>query len=122
MAADGRRRAPSARDQTVRVPDATDDLLAFLAASPSPYHAVASAAARLEAAGFKPLDELDQWDDVTGGHYVVRGGALVAWKLAGAASPATPFRIIGAHTDSPNLRLKPHPDGGSAGWRQLAVE
>jgi aspartyl aminopeptidase len=33
-----------------------------------------------------------------------------------------PFRVIGAHTDSPNLRLKPHPDTGTAGWRQLAIE
>ncbi len=32
------------------------------------------------------------------------------------------MRIVGAHTDSPGLRVKPHPDGGRAGWRQLGVE
>jgi aspartyl aminopeptidase len=104
------------------VADATDDLLAFIAASPSPYHAVATAAARLEAAGFKPLDEGEAWDDVGGARYVVRGGALVAWRAPADAPPHAGFRIVGAHTDSPNLRLKPHPDSGSAGWRQLAVE
>ncbi len=102
--------------------DPTDSLLAFIAASPSPYHAVATAAARLDGAGFKPLDEADAWDDVTGGHYIVRGGALVAWRVPEGVPAHAPFRVVGAHTDSPNLRLKPHPDTGSAGWRQLAVE
>jgi aspartyl aminopeptidase len=104
------------------VADPTDDLLAFIAASPSPYHAVATAAARLEAAGFKPLDEAEAWDDVGGARYVVRGGALVAWRVPDEAPPHAGFRLVGAHTDSPNLRLKPHPDTGNVGWRQLAVE
>jgi aspartyl aminopeptidase len=104
------------------VADPTDDLLAFIAASPSPYHAVARAAARLEAAGFKPLDEAEAWVDVGGARYVVRGGALVAWRVPDEAPPHAGFRLVGAHTDSPNLRLKPHPDTGNVGWRQLAVE
>ena len=104
------------------VADPTDDLLAFIEASPSPYHAVATAAARLEAAGFKPLDEAEAWDDVDGARYVVRGGALVAWRLPADAPAHAGFRVVGAHTDSPNLRLKPHPDTGGEGWRQLAVE
>ena len=91
------------------VADPTDDLLAFIAASPSPYHAVATAAARLEAAGFKPLDEAEAWDDVDGARYIVRGGALVAWRLPADAPPHAGFRVVGAHTDSPNLRLKPRP-------------
>ncbi|MFI8995522.1 M18 family aminopeptidase [Streptomyces sp. NPDC053542] len=100
----------------------TDDLMSFLAASPSPYHAVANAAARLEKAGFRQVVETDAWDGEAGGKYVLRGGALIAWYVPEGATPATPFRIVGAHTDSPNLRVKPIPDTGARGWRQIAVE
>ncbi|GGY09988.1 M18 family aminopeptidase [Streptomyces hiroshimensis] len=100
----------------------TDDLMTFLAASPSPYHAVANTAERLEKAGFRQVAETDAWDGTTGGKYVTRGGAIIAWYVPEGATPATPFRIVGAHTDSPNLRVKPLPDTGSAGWRQVAVE
>ncbi|WP_394432224.1 M18 family aminopeptidase [Streptomyces sp. SGAir0957] len=100
----------------------TDDLMTFLAASPTPYHAVATVAARLEEAGFKQVAEVDAWDGTTGGKFVTRGGAVVAWYVPSGAHPHTPFRIVGAHTDSPNLRVKPQPDMGSNGWRQVAVE
>ncbi|MER7671842.1 M18 family aminopeptidase [Kitasatospora sp. NPDC096128] len=100
----------------------TDDLIAFLGTSPSPYHAVASAAERLEKAGFRQVAETDAWDAAAGGRYLIRGGALIAWYLPEGAGPETPFRIVGTHTDSPNLRVKPVPDTGSAGWRQVAVE
>ena len=98
------------------------NLMSFLDASPSPYHAVASARALLETAGFTELPERSAWADVTGRHYVVRSGALVAW-VANAADPVNlGIHIIGAHTDSPNLRIKPHPDVSNVGWRQVAVE
>lgn len=103
----------------------TDDLMSFLAASPSPYHAVAGAADRLEKAGFRQVAETDAWDAAasgSGGRYVLRGGAIVAWYVPEGAAPHTPFRIVGAHTDSPNLRVKPRPDSGAHGWRQIAVE
>ncbi|MBH1934662.1 M18 family aminopeptidase [Streptomyces sp. AV19] len=100
----------------------TDDLMSFLAASPSPYHAVANTAARLEKAGFRQLAETDAWDASSGGRFVLRGGAVIAWYVPEGAAPATPFRIVGAHTDSPNLRVKPLPDTGAHGWRQVAVE
>ncbi|MFE1308355.1 M18 family aminopeptidase [Streptomyces sp. NPDC058755] len=100
----------------------TDDLMSFLAASPSPYHAVANTAERLEKAGFRQVAETDVWDGSSGGRYVLRGGAIVAWYVPEGAQPHTPFRIIGAHTDSPNLRVKPQPDAGAHGWRQVAVE
>ncbi|WP_326738463.1 M18 family aminopeptidase [Streptomyces sp. NBC_01022] len=99
-----------------------DDLLSFIRASPSPYHAVASAAQRLEKAGFRELRGTDDWTGTTGGSFVVRGGALIAWYAPEGTPSHTPFRIIGTHTDSPNLRIKPTPDTGSAGWRQIAVE
>ncbi|MGW2742637.1 M18 family aminopeptidase [Streptomyces sp. NPDC001450] len=100
----------------------TDDLMSFLAASPSPYHAVANTAERLEKAGFRQVAETDAWDGSSGGRYVLRGGAIVAWYVPEGAQPHTPFRIVGAHTDSPNLRVKPQPDTGAHGWRQVAVE
>ncbi|MEY9967594.1 aspartyl aminopeptidase [Streptacidiphilus sp. MAP12-16] len=100
----------------------TDDLIAYLQASPSPFHAVASAAERLEKAGFRQVEETAAWEGTAGGRYVIRGGALIAWYIPEGATAATPFRIVGAHTDSPNLRVKPIPDTGAAGWRQVAVE
>ncbi|MFF7854495.1 M18 family aminopeptidase [Streptomyces sp. NPDC007904] len=100
----------------------TDDLMTFLGASPTPYHAVANAAGRLEKAGFRQVAETDAWDGTSGGRYVLRGGAIVAWYVPEGAAAHTPFRIVGAHTDSPNLRVKPRPDSGAHGWRQVAVE
>ena len=107
------------------MPDPLDDArdaIAFIDASPSPYHAVAEAVRRLLAAGFTEIDERDRWSpSVVGGRFLQRGGSLVAWTAGEAAVPSS-FRIVGAHTDSPNLRVKPQPDIGSAGWRQLGVE
>ncbi|MFF3495834.1 M18 family aminopeptidase [Streptomyces sp. NPDC002795] len=100
----------------------TDDLMSFLAASPTPYHAVANVAARLEKAGFQQVAETDAWDGTSGGKFVTRGGAVIAWYVPEGAQAHTPFRIVGAHTDSPNLRVKPQPDMVSNGWRQIAVE
>ncbi len=101
----------------------TDDLAAFVHAAPTPYHVVAEATARLRAAGFTELSETDAWTDgVAGGRYVVRGGAIIAWYVPEGADAHTPFRIVGTHTDSPNFRVKPRPDTGSLGWRQVGVE
>ncbi|WP_435172534.1 M18 family aminopeptidase [Actinacidiphila sp. bgisy145] len=103
----------------------TDDLAAFVRSAPTPYHAAASVAERLDAAGFTRVDENERWADAAsgpGGRYVVRGGAVVAWYVPEGAAPHTPFRVVGAHTDSPNLRVKPQPDLGAQGWRQIAVE
>jgi aspartyl aminopeptidase len=100
----------------------TDNLLAYIAAAPTPYHAVATTAALLDQGGFRRLSETAAWDGEPGGRYVVRGGALIAWYLPANAEPSRPFRIVGSHTDSPNLRVKPQPDAGGYGWRQVAVE
>lgn len=98
-----------------------DSLLAFLDASPSPYHAVAAAAERLDGHGWSPVSIDDRWPE-SGRSYLTVGGAIIAWHRPSAATADSPFRIVGAHTDSPNLRLKPRPDTGAAGWRQLAIE
>ena len=98
------------------------DLLAFVDASPSPYHAAREAADRLLAAGFTELRLTDAWPEGPGRHLVVRGGAVVAWEVPHGAEPERRFRVVGAHTDSPGLRVKPRPDTGAVGWQQLAVE
>lgn len=99
-----------------------DSLLSFLHASPSPYHAVDTAKGLLLAAGFRELNERDAWTDVTGSCFVTRGGALIAWS-ANQIDPAVHgFHIIGAHTDSPNLRIKPNPSVNNVGYRQIGVE
>jgi len=102
-----------------------EDLAAFITAAPSSYHAAAEVARRLEAAGFTRLDEASEWDavgDGPGRHLVLRDGSVVAWVRTAAAGPTTPFRIIGAHTDSPGFKLKPQPTVGSHGWLQAGVE
>jgi len=98
-----------------------DDLVAYLDGSPSPWHAVSSAAERLLDAGFAPVRLDEPWAELPRAGFVTRGGALVAFRAPDRARVA-PFRIVGAHTDSPCLRVKPRPDAGGLGWRQLAVE
>ncbi len=100
------------------------DLLDFIDASPSPWHAVESLAARLTAAGFVSLDEADRWRLAPGGRYfVVRGGAsLIACVVGTAPLPDAGLRLVGAHTDSPGLRLKPNAPHVADGVARLGVE
>ncbi len=80
-----------------------------------------TAASRLAQAEFVEVDERRPWPKEPGRYFVRRGGSLVAWAV-GEPRPELRFRIIGAHTDSPNLRLKPAPDTSGSGFRQLGVE
>ncbi len=104
--------------------DRVDDLLRFIDRSPTPYHAVAEACARLESAGYARLDEAESWSLSAGDRrYVVRaGGSLAAFEVGSAAPSEAGFRVVGAHTDSPNLRIKPAADVHAQGYHQLAVE
>jgi aspartyl aminopeptidase len=99
-----------------------DDLISFLASSPSPWHVVTTAGDRLTAAGFESIDLADLWSDVPSRGFVARGGALIAWSRPATAHSRAALRLVGAHTDSPGLRIKPRPDIGAAGWKQLGVE
>ena len=104
--------------------DAVADLLAYIDRSPTPYHAVAETTRRLRGAGYEEAAESALWQLAPGDRrFVVRSeGSLVAFEV-GSLSPAEGgFRAVGAHTDSPNLRLKPRPDVCAHGYRQLAVE
>ncbi len=104
--------------------DRVVDLLEFIDRSPTPYHAVAEATRRLEACGFRVAREDEVWDFAPGERrYVVRQeGSLVAFQIGSISPVDGGFRVIGAHTDSPNLRVKPVADVSSHGYRQLAVE
>ena len=107
-----------------------EGLGAFIDASPSPFHVCATVAAELESAGFQRLFEDQDWsseqdmafeglsDDAGRRFYVIRGGSIIAWDLGDGED----FRIIGGHTDSPNLRVKQNPDRESAGLATVALE
>lgn len=102
-----------------------DDLIRFLDSSPSPYHAVATMAQRLLDAGYQRLDEKQTWDIVPEGRYFVTRNAssIIAFHGVDAASVAQQgLRIVGAHTDSPCLKVKPNPDIQRHNCRQLGVE
>ncbi len=106
-----------------RSPEASD-LLSFLDASKTPYHAVRELARRLKEAGFRLFQEPDTWqvEPGTRGFVVRAGGSIVAFELGRKPAAEAGFVLIGAHTDSPNLRLKPQPDLSNVGYRQLSVE
>ncbi len=106
-----------------RSPEAVD-LALFLDVCKTPYHAVAEVARRLRGAGFTAFREQEPWQVEPGARgFVIRaGGSIIAFQLGTRAPAEAGFLIIGAHTDSPNLRLKPVPDLLSVGYRQLSVE
>jgi aspartyl aminopeptidase len=105
------------------LPDEARDLAAFIAAAPTSYHAVQTVAARLEARGFTRCDERLAFALSPGGRgYVVRAGSIIAFVVGTDSPERAGFRLLGAHTDSPNLRLKPRSEFESSGFRQLAVE
>ena len=100
------------------------DLLDFIDASPSPWHAVATASTHLIAAGYTRLEESARWQLGVGGRYfVVRGGSsLIAFIVGHQPLTDTGFRMVGAHTDSPGLRLKPRAAHACEGHARLGVE
>ena len=103
--------------------DATlERLLSFLQASPTPWHATASMVRRLERAGYRRLEETQAWQLSPGERvYVTRNdSSIIALQLPG--EPLSALRMIGAHTDSPGLRLKPNAALHQQGWLQLGVE
>ncbi len=112
----------------MNIPAATrvqaQDLLDFIDASPSPWHAVQTSETRLTAAGFQRLDETERWSLTAGDRrYVVRGGSsIIAFIVGSQPAATTGLRLIGAHTDSPGLRLKPKPAEDAAGMVRLGVE
>jgi len=102
----------------------TSKLLTFLKASPTPFHAVQNMATQLNDAGFHELREGDAWKLQRGEKYfVVRNdSALVAFVYGNNEITKSGIRFVGAHTDSPCLKVKPDPEISSKGYFQLGVE
>jgi aspartyl aminopeptidase len=100
------------------------DLLDFIDASPSPWHAVETCASRLRAAPYVELNEAERWSLHAGGRYfVVRGGSsIIAFIVGQKPAAEIGLRLIGAHTDSPGLRIKPKPAEEAQGMVRLGVE
>lgn len=94
-----------------------NSLFHWLDASPTPFHVVNTARTVLDDAGFVAHEGFRA--DISPRGYFVRDGAIIAWSLGDTHAP---FRIVGAHTDSPNLRVQPNPDVDSHGWAQLGIE
>jgi len=96
-------------------------LCRFIDDSPSPMHAATSLARGLAAAGFTDLPlERPEWGLAPGRYQVRRGASIAAFILR--SRDLDRFQLVGAHTDSPHLRLKPHPSFSAEGCRQLGVE
>ncbi len=101
------------------LPTLAADVLADLGASPTPYHAVERSRTLLAEAGFQEVDGAGELPGTPGPRMLVRGGMLLAWIQQ---PEHRGFCVVGAHTDSPNLRVKTRPDVTSAGVHQVGVE
>ena len=99
-------------------------LLDFLKRSPSPFHATQSMAEALQAAGYQALDERETWQlQPQGRYYVTRNdSSIIAIKLGQHDPVQHGIRMVGAHTDSPCLKVKPQPELARHGYWQLGVE
>lgn len=96
----------------------------FLDASPTPFHAVLMMTSRLESEGFKGLDERDSWRDLSPGRYFVTRNAssIIVFTLPENDLAKNGFQMMGTHTDSPCLKVKPNPEKVAQGLFQLGVE
>jgi len=99
------------------------DLMDFIAMSPTPFHAVEQIIYKLECAGYQRLYEADSWQlENNQGYYVTRNdSSIVAFKMA-EDIVRKGIQMVGAHTDSPCLKVKPEPDMLTKGYYQLGVE
>ncbi|MEQ1528837.1 MAG: M18 family aminopeptidase [Methylococcales bacterium] len=104
--------------------DQVQNLLDFIDASPSPWHAVASIEQYLSAFQFEKLPETAKWSLKPGGrYYVIRDdSSIIIFVIGQQPVQDTGFKIVGAHTDSPGLRVKPNPANATDGLLRLSVE
>ena len=104
--------------------ESAQNLLEFIDVSPSLWQVVKTIEEHLAQFQFERLDETEIWTLKTGGRYfVVRGdSSMIAFVHGEKSVSETGFKIIGAHTDSPGLRIKPNPENKTAGLERLNVE
>lgn len=100
-----------------------DGLIDFLNASPTPFHATAAMVSQLETADFRQLNEAETWDLTPGRYFVTRNqSSIIAFVIGSRSLPESGIRMVGAHTDSPCLKVKPNPIRTKHGYQQLGVE
>lgn len=104
--------------------DYIEEFAEFVTASPTSYHAAEAVAEVLLAAGFTELDEAASWPTLQAGAraFTRRDGAIIAWRAGSHLAATSPALVLGCHTDSPGLVLKPNPDFSAKGWAQVGVE
>lgn len=104
--------------------DFNQHLLSFLDKSPTPFHAVATMSECLERNDFQKLDERDAWGQLSAGKYYIsrNESSLIAFTLGEEDLADTGFNMVGAHTDSPCLKVKPKPERIKHNLLQLGVE
>jgi aspartyl aminopeptidase len=102
----------------------TSELLEFIDHSPTPYHAVANMVEILKSSGFAELKEADSWSLLPGQNYFVtrNGSSIIAFRTGSNDAVKCGIRMVGAHTDSPCLKVKPAPEKTKKGFFQLGVE
>jgi len=100
------------------------DLISFLDASPTAFHATTNIIDKLDAFGFERLDETKEWHLENGGKYFVQrnSSAVIAFKMGEKSVAKSGFRIAGAHTDSPLLKIKENSEKKTAGTIRLTTE
>ncbi len=100
-----------------------EGFFSFLAQTPTPYHAVSNLENELTRNQFTKLDEGTLWKLEQGKRYFcIRNGSLIAVTVGSSTDLSQGFRIIGAHTDSPCLKVKPQPERLRHGCVQLGLE
>ena len=98
------------------------NLRKFLDTSTSPFHAVSNARELLVNHGFTEIAGQDSWLDRADRNFFVKDGSIVAWIESSDLPYENGFRLLGAHTDSPNLRLKPIQQHPTNLVEQLSIE